>query len=260
MTIRETSYPATHPKNDILTEWTNHFLKQFLVLSHTKRNNLIWWLESGENGNYLHVTQVSVERKNKEKKIVFKDWDTTDFPPFFNAPKKYIKQLTKSSYGGQHDKWLQTYKELNDKEPVKETPVEQKKETESKEITLDDVKHFLNNNILDEDEMVGLVEALVEKFDDEASQNQIHKQLVEKFDDEQSQEALNEIHNHSGIFCANEGVEPDQVLEVLKEFDIDQTSILADQINEAVNPQLVISQFLRHLNPFSLDELKKQLT
>jgi hypothetical protein len=268
MTIRETSYPATYPRNDILAEWTNHFLKQFLVLSHTKRNNLIWWLESGENGNYLHVTQVSVERKNKEKEIVFKDWDTTDFPPFFNAPKKYIKQLNKPSYGGQHDKWLQTYKELNNKEPVKETPVEQKKETESKEITLDDVKNFLKNNDLDKDEQVELTESFSEYLNNTDNQEESVKMikiLLENVDESESQDIVDDINKTYPDIAFTTNLTDkvrDQFMDYFKEnFDTTEfNDITANLINEAVNPQVVISDFLRLLNNFSLDELKKQLT
>jgi hypothetical protein len=247
MTIRESNHPVTSPKTDILAEWKQDFFDTDLVIiTFSKRNNHVWWVNAnGPNGyNQIHVTEITVHREGGYKFVSFKTWETTDSPPFFDMPKKYLKYFNNPAYENGHIKWLQTYKELSEKGPVKETPkVEQKKETESKEITVDDIKNFLNNNDVNEDEMVGLVQA-----------------LVEKFDDSQSQEAINTIHQHSGIAFADEGVEPDQLLEVLKEFDIDQTSILANEINEAVNPQFVISRFLRHLNPFSLDELKKQLT
>lgn len=245
MTILESNHPITSPKTDILAEWKEDFLDSEII-TFSKRNNHVWWVNAnGPNGyNQIHVTEITVHREGGYKFIAFKTWETTDFPPFFDMPKKYLKYLNNPSYENGHIKWLQTYKELSEKEPVKKTPKVEKEPVKGID-SIEYIKNFIEEkgNDITSKQAFSLIEP-----------------LIDLLDDNESQEALNTIHLHSGIFCADEGVEPDQVLEVLKEFDIDQTSILADQINEAANPQFVISELLRKLNKFSLDELKKQLT
>jgi type III secretory pathway component EscR len=121
---------------------------------------------------------------------------------------------------------------------------------------------------LDKDEQVELTESFSEYLnntDNQAESVEMIKILLENVDESESQDIVDDINKvYPDIAFTTNLTDKvrDQFMDYFKEnFDTTEfNDITANLINEAVNPQVVISDFLRLLNPFSLDELKKQLT